>query len=305
MSSMLELSVLVGLTPFVEQQALWQQISNPTQGYQSMGAPPRSTIGQLVAKPYAPWMTEVAGFRCPSDPGQGLPGQGRTNYLACVGDSSHMINGGAGDYEFTMTAAAATALRAAQRGFFVSRFPGMSFRDVLDGLSNTICMGEVASDLGDNDIRTRGYENGGPTFAANGTATCLAAVSPTRPQFWGGTAFTGEIATGEDRRGLKWALGRGLHGSVTTISAPNKGLCMQVHSFNDGMVPPSSRHQGGVHMLMGDGAVRFITESIEAGNQNSAQVTSAAGGLTPGSQSPFGLWGALGTRASRETASLE
>lgn len=167
-------------------------------------------------------------------------------------------------------------------------------------------MGEVTSDLGDNDIRTRGYNNGSRTFVANGQATCLAAVSPTRPQFWGGTSFIPEIATGEDRRGLKWALGRGLHGSITTISPPNKGICMgNGHSFNDGVLPPSSRHQGGVHILMGDGAVRFITDSIESGNQNSPQVCDAAGGLTPGSPSPFGLWGALGTRASNETVTLE
>lgn len=306
MSSMLELSVLVGLTPFIEQQALWEQISNPTQGYQPMGAPPRLVISQMASNPYTPWLTEVAGFRCPSDPGVGLPGQGRTNYLASNGDSALFINGAAGDFNFTMSAASAIALRGSARGFFVSRFPGMKFRDVLDGLSNTICMGEVASDLGDNDIRTRGYNNGTPSYVVNGQATCLAAVSATQPQFWGGTAFIPEIADGEDRRGLKWALGRGLHGSITTISPPNKGLCMDSgHAFNNGVLPPSSRHQGGVHVMMGDGAVRFITDSIESGNQNSPQVGSAAGALAVGSKSPYGLWGALGTRASRETQTLE
>ena len=45
---------------------------------------------------------------------------------------------------------------------------------------------------------------------------------------------------------------------------------------------------------MGDGAVIFITESIEAGNQ-SAPPASA------GEASVYGLWGALGTRACKET----
>ncbi len=56
---------------------------------------------------------------------------------------------------------------------------------------------------------------------------------------------------------------------------------------------------------MADGAVVFITDSVEAGDSQSAQVVEGtpggAGGLPPGSASPFGLWGALGTRASSET----
>ena len=47
---------------------------------------------------------------------------------------------------------------------------------------------------------------------------------------------------------------------------------------------------------MADGAVKFVTDSIEAGNDNAPVVTSA----NPGRPSPYGLWGALGTRASRE-----
>ena len=311
-SSRLELSVLVGLTPFIEQQALWEQISNPTQGYAPMGAQPRSTIAQLASNPYDPWMTEVPGFRCPSDPGKGLPAQGRTNYVACIGDSCRRANGGtASDYVFTMTSASSQAVRAACRGFFVSRVDGIGFRDVLDGLANTICMGEVASDLGDNDIRTRAANRGSDQLLAeaNGVLRCQNDIDPARPSFWRATGvpFAGEIAANEDRRGMKWALGRGTHGMFTTISPPNKELCMNGHHFNNGIMPASSRHQGGVHVLMGDGAVRFITDSIEAGNQASAQVGDPADGtlLAPGSKSPFGLWGALGTRAAKETEGLE
>ncbi|MBB3206862.1 prepilin-type processing-associated H-X9-DG protein [Rhodopirellula rubra] len=71
----------------------------------------------------------------------------------------------------------------------------------------------------------------------------------------------------------------------------------------EGICPPSSRHQGGCHVLMTDGAVKFITDSIEVGNSASGHVGihGARTDLeTPGSQSPFGLWGALGTHASKE-----
>ena len=54
---------------------------------------------------------------------------------------------------------------------------------------------------------------------------------------------------------------------------------------------------------MGDGAVIFITDSIESGDQTSAQVGIDPNMVPAGSASPFGLWGALGTRASSETIS--
>jgi prepilin-type processing-associated H-X9-DG protein len=46
------------------------------------------------------------------------------------------------------------------------------------------------------------------------------------------------------------------------------------------------RHRGGTHVLMGDGAVRFITDSIEAGDHSRSE------------KSQYGLWGRLGTRAN-------
>jgi hypothetical protein len=50
---------------------------------------------------------------------------------------------------------------------------------------------------------------------------------------------------------------------------------------------------------MADGAVIFMTESVEAGDQSHPTVTSQelADGTVP---SPYGLWGALGTAAGEE-----
>jgi prepilin-type processing-associated H-X9-DG protein len=64
----------------------------------------------------------------------------------------------------------------------------------------------------------------------------------------------------------------------------------------------SSRHNGGAHVLMADGAVKFVTDSIEAGNSRAGMVfNGGTGGQRPDSRSPYGLWGALGTRGSSET----
>lgn len=72
-------------------------------------------------------------------------------------------------------------------------------------------------------------------------------------------------------------------------------------SSANGLFSTSSRHQGGTHVFMGDGAVKFITDSIESGNQSNGVVWDGGTGTqTTGSKSPYGLWGALGTRASAE-----
>jgi prepilin-type N-terminal cleavage/methylation domain-containing protein/prepilin-type processing-associated H-X9-DG protein len=301
-----ELSTLVVLTPFVEQQALWEQISNPLRSgtitYSPMGPNPRMTLANHDPNPYSPWLTEVSTFRCPSDPGTGLPAQGRTNYVVCLGDSAFGgHNGYMGDVGIPNQNQMVNA-RAGQRGFYVPR-QFTSFRDVLDGLSNTICMGEICTDLGDDDIRTKAVEGPADVFAAGGSTFCRTLVDNARPQFWGTAAIRRGGA--DDARGMKWAYARIFYNGLNTILPPNREVCMQGTTGNivhfEGICPPSSRHQGGCHVLMGDGAVKFITDSIEAGNSGSAHVRPGAAYLEPGSPSPFGLWGSLGTRASGET----
>lgn len=43
---------------------------------------------------FSPWRTEITAFRCPSDPGVGLPAAGRSNYGLCVGDALYLVHRG-------------------------------------------------------------------------------------------------------------------------------------------------------------------------------------------------------------------
>lgn len=56
---------------------------------------------------------------------------------------------------------------------------------------------------------------------------------------------------------------------------------------------------------MADGSVRFISETIDTGNQalswNAYNGTGAT--ATPSGQSIYGVWGALGSKAGGEAAS--
>jgi len=88
------------------------------------------------------------------------------------------------------------------------------------------------------------------------------------------------------------------------ILPSNREVCSNGNFHRSGVVGMSSRHQGGAHVLMGDGAVKFITDSVEAGSRTAPMVFingTVANDNQAGVKSPYGLWGDLGTRASKET----
>ena len=309
------LSSLVQLAPFVEQQGLWDQISNPFRvrepasaagqyEFSAMGPNADISLAQHAQYQYDPWLTEVPMLRCPSDPGQGLPAQGRTNYGVCVGDALQFQNTGGINQNGRPNNTAAPRAKQTCRGMFFPRV-NMRFRDTLDGLSNTIMAGEMATNLADRAVMTQAAR---PTTNANSLGAlmgdpslCLAFVDPERPKFWDPSANLTGGAQGQ--RGFKWSSGYTVHTGVTTIHPPNSPICSSGGgTWRPGIYGPSSRHQGGAHVLMGDGAVIFITDSIEAGDKTNPMVIwNGQGNRAPGIKSPYGLWGAMGTRASNET----
>jgi prepilin-type N-terminal cleavage/methylation domain-containing protein/prepilin-type processing-associated H-X9-DG protein len=313
-SNRMRLSMLVSITPFIEQQAIWERISNPNQQrtdgmIQTPAWPPMGPTPEVIQ--YIPWTTDIPTYRCPSDPGFGLPSLGRTNYTACLGDSSWQLHYGSWDDNRTaITSGRAQDSRAAHRGFFIP-IQDSKFRDVLDGLANTIAMGEIVTDLGDNNIRGQVTENGANTSAPgvslpnirNNPSVCQPLVDAQRPRFWNPTYKM--ISRALFGRGYRWADQGALFTGSLTILPPNREICGPFNTLGTTLIATmSSQHQGGAHVLMGDGAVKFITDSIEAGNSKAPSVwLNGTGPAAPGSQSPYGLWGALGTRASSEVIS--
>lgn len=288
------LSWLVGILPFVEQQALWEQISNPlvngTRTYPAMGPVVWDTG-------YAPWRTTVGSYRCPSDPTVGVNGQtGLNNYSACLGDAYQTTHTGGVNEAGVVTDAGA---KNRMRGVFETRH-FTCFRDILDGTSNTIAAGEIVVDAGNLEIIGQPKMNQRDPFFDNPQRCFTDNVDPARPQFWLDATNTGNA---DQRRGKRWAEGRPMFTSVNTVRPPNKESCIWGGDGSDGTYTMASRHQGGCHVLFADGAVKFITDSIESGNQSAVHLPRA--GSRPGMESPYGLWGALGSKSGKETASLQ
>jgi prepilin-type N-terminal cleavage/methylation domain-containing protein/prepilin-type processing-associated H-X9-DG protein len=314
------LSIMVGILPFVEQQPLWEQISGPfvdpisADPFPAMGPSPYKRLVSHAMTRYEPWLTEIRTYRCPSDPGFGLPAHARTNYATCLGDTVTNNHGPLApdvgpwvdDFDWSI------ASRASCRGAFVAR-RFTSFDDLKDGLSNTILVGEINTDLGDNDITTQLSVVDLPPVAVDPNYCYDQGYrDPLRPRFWGPTSTAVEL---DYRRGHAWALGLYITTCFNTIQPPNQGMCGSIGSVISpllgGIAPASSRHPGGVHILMGDGSVSFITDSIDSGNLHESTVyldldgdgnasDSSPAPSLPGVGSPYGVWGAMGTRASSE-----
>jgi prepilin-type processing-associated H-X9-DG protein len=60
----------------------------------------------------------------------------------------------------------------------------------------------------------------------------------------------------------------------------------------------TSYHSGGVNVCFGDGTVHFVSNTIDCGNQGYYIFTEPSG------ESPFGVWGAIGTIDGGESKSL-
>ncbi len=305
------LSIFVGMLPFMEQQALWEQISNPLINTFSANPPVFQAMGPTPDNAdYDPWVTEIATLRCPSDPGVGFPALARSNYSACLGDSYVGIQWGPRHRNMHREEQGnAVVARASLRGVFVTSMK-TAFRDILDGTSNTIMIGESITNLGDRDIRSYGQNTLG--FLGNRENAVRdnprlfrdveQLIDPLSPM-----QYLDTVPQGSALQSINFRWADRMKTYFTTILPPNSEHVMPINGANLHMASPSSHHQGGAHVIFADGAVKFITNSIEAGSGNAPMVRNSSTHPTAfaGAQSPYGLWGALGTRSNKEVFNLD
>lgn len=236
-----------------------------------------NTAPTFVEPPVAPFpqnvmaaTTRIPMFMCPSDFGS-VQGNsyGPTNYVVCTGSGS---------------TATARYIRSGDGVMYDPKLKGIvSFRDVTDGMSNTVAISETT--LGN------GYTLGG-----NGSGSIPATTPPVAPtlQVLNLTAAQNDSITGTDPnttncvvgaagswagiRSAKWMNGHygdtlynhGLPPNSPQFDCGN-------NSHNAGLTAARSRHLGGVHVLLCDGSARFISDNID-----------------------FKTWQAIGSRAGGE-----
>jgi prepilin-type N-terminal cleavage/methylation domain-containing protein/prepilin-type processing-associated H-X9-DG protein len=276
------LSGWVMLLPFFEQQALYDQINSPltigTVAYPAWGTPPTSD-----SPPYTPWTVQVNALLCPSDGnilGKTAANAGRNNYRFSVGDSINR----------------SWSRNGPPRGLFGHHFysgSAISFASITDGSSNTIMLSERL--FGQETIMIRqGFAQQPALVTVENTpmapAPCLAAINPANPRQYTGTVYNWS--------GRQWANGMPVRNAFNTVFPPNAPSCVSGTSAETSnvVIAPTSNHPGGVNVAMGDGSVTFISETIHSGDPTLIEVTMGA--------SPYGVWGALGSKAGGEAVSL-
>lgn len=181
---------------------------------------------------------QIPVYRCPSDGGFDDPGQTHgvaiTNYVGAEGYDWHPKDN---DY----------------RGGVFTLKGKVPFNDVKDGLSNTIFVGESTS---------MGHTGGPIKTTGTGTPIKTAGSAVTRSAL-----LAVPFADAHVNAGYPHPDGSGIisaHGS-TFKSSPKfyKPTFISAWGINALYPGPSSTHTGGAQFLMGDGSVKFLSETID------------------------------------------
>lgn len=191
--------------------------------------------------------TIAAGFNCPSSP---LPVNGLSS-----GNIDNVLNSQLHDYTGIMGSYPDPAGRTAcldsgsSWGSFAC-YNGLllvneskNISDNTDGASNTIIVGEQSGTVGKTDMRANYW---------GGWCGSSMAVAPLSTMSTGTTQVNAGCTT------LRYAPNTD-HQKASPSTCVSGSGCNTTYRTN---VPLSSFHTGGIHALMGDGAVRFISENI-------------------------------------------
>jgi prepilin-type N-terminal cleavage/methylation domain-containing protein/prepilin-type processing-associated H-X9-DG protein len=277
------------LTPFLEMASRYETIKRCAQAASesvSFGTYSFDVTKSGVAF-QNPYVDPVTALLCPSDSST-LPivpngGCAPTNYRACFGDENRV-------------AMSSLYTNVVFRGIFGWGYGGIiDMAGISDGTSNTVIFSEAvrspARDVAEQKILggisglTSDYNTAGFMY------TCM--------QNQANGLINGTI--GNSRQGDKWA---DAHEASScnmfyTILPPNSPSCYYTgigSPYQKAITSASSYHPGGVNVALADGTVRFTSETIEAIPPTSTQV-----GYPLSGASPYGLWGALGSRNGGES----
>ncbi len=278
------------LLPYLEQGALFQSLE-AAQIVPWADNASSSPVTAMIA-------TNMPFLRCPSDAGDTDPSRPqRTNtlssYAFCVGDnyaSSQVAPG-----ERNNAALAIQKQPINNRGIF-GRYFYPTIASISDGTSNTLALGERQ--------RPHTRTNVGMVTAVAGNIASLQPIVCRATLLRRDYIDAAAIPTGDNAPGYRGFGGNCYFAAFTTILPPNSASCLIAegsisYHHTNGIWSAGSDHTGGAQFAMADGSVRFISDSIDSGN-----LAVVAPSLSSGVVSPYGVWGALGTKASGEPTTL-
>jgi prepilin-type N-terminal cleavage/methylation domain-containing protein len=226
---------VVGIMPFIDQGALYKKYEiNKKYGIPSDTARYNHSVNRPVV------VTRLSTLSCPSD-SWGTP-------FAKITNHNYAVN--FGNTSYSQRTVNGVVFQGAPFLISGNRRPAKNqrFRDVVDGTSNTILVGEVLQGIG-RDLRG---------FSWWGDAS----------QF---TAYLQPNSNLPDR----------IYTSFYCRNEPNLGLpCARSTGSNPTMFGARSHHHGGVHVALCDGSTKYISDDID--QRTWRALSSARGGETIG-----------------------
>jgi len=252
----------VMILPFIEQSAMYNKIDFVN--HHSQGGCPGSTNSWGTFN-----NTPIPGYLCPSDPTSVSDGTSTgANYAAVVSASAQCkLNGGGSG---TIPSNRLEAVFQMSSGAPVR----VTLTDIKDGTSNTIAVAEVFRGR-------RTAIKGGGTYGLDAKGRCYrwmveGACGVTGTLGRGGTmgSMAGYEASGGNPGGN---LQVGATTAATGDGGPNDNRADQAswngendESIHDGFRPASSKHTGGVQLLLADGSVKFSSDNVDSNLWNAA-----------------------------------
>ncbi|MCC9629787.1 DUF1559 domain-containing protein [Blastopirellula sp. JC732] len=267
------LSGMVDLLPFLEQRNLHDQIRQP---YSDSGKEfPAMGPAPWIAD-YPPWKLELDLLHCRSAERKEKNELGQTNYAFCIGDRTRNLHTSRVDLP-----------QDTRRGVFGADRT-IRFQNITDGTSNTIMLGEIGNRektliVGQYVTMSSGRLLENPSRSAQFR---LRDNSP---------YYADKFTLSDFGRGGRWADGSAGDSQFNTILPPNSPSCVvAAKEAGDGLYSLSGFHIKGAQVALADGSVRFIPEDIDCGDLTLPTPTQEELSQI-GFESPYGVWGALGT----------
>ena len=249
-NSYLDYGPIVMLLPYIEQANLFNALNfNSTFGNSYTAARTANANGVNTTVGF----TQIAMLLCPSDANKLTTAMGHNNYVFCMGSDSY------GDDHVTPW-----------NGVFVSTAskPG-TLANITDGTSNTAGVCERVKGIGggaglDLSIPTSMFTPSIPAGPAGAAYAAGASPSVAYQACFAAGAPTPTSAQSGDPVGGYWTDSQPCQEMYNHVMPPNTWTCnTSAQNYNSSaQISATSRHSGSVNLMMMDGSVRAIKNTI-------------------------------------------